>query len=69
MVFDIKLAASAILSRQVIEEMITKCVSEQTARKVERIDFTLVDVSGDMDRYPNYELACCKVFFEDTLDA
>jgi len=65
MSYNFDFAVSATISQKIVEEMVKKCVEEQTGRKVAEITFKTKGYSDQMDRYTSYGCDGCTVTFAD----
>lgn len=65
MSYNFDFAISAQVSADVIEEMVTSIIEEQTGRKIKSISFKNRTVSDQFDRYSSTVFDGCTVYFEE----
>lgn len=64
MSYNFDFAVSASINAKTVEEMIRKCVEEQTGRKVKRVDFKTSQGYDCMDRPTGTQFDGCTVHFD-----
>lgn len=64
MTYNFNFAVSATINAATVEDMVKKCVEEQTGRRVKSIAFTTREESDYQDRYSRSVFNGCTVTFE-----
>lgn len=64
MSYNFDFVVNATINSNTIEQMVRKCVEEQTGRKVSRIEFKISSQYDRMDTPRGHVLDGCVVYFE-----
>lgn len=64
MTYNFNFEMTATISAEIIQDMVKKCVEEQTGRRVKSVVFTTRHEHSHIDRFPKSTLNGCVVTFE-----